>query len=113
MEMVLTGREVGAEEAREWGLVNAVADGGKGEGVVDMAIEWAKEIAGNSPDSVVVSKEGVQSAWDGGGVEEATESLERGIYEDLVGGENYGEGLRAFSEKRRPRWGNKWFDPYD
>ncbi|MDI1488749.1 MAG: hypothetical protein OHK93_008025 [Ramalina farinacea] len=76
MEMALTGREVGAEEARAWGLVNQVA-GKDGEGVVELAVKWAGVIAGNSPDSVIVSKAGVELGWEGMGVEEASGQVVR------------------------------------
>ena len=106
--MALTGREVSAEEARAWGLVNevATADGeGKG-GVVELAVKWAGVIAGNSPDSVVVSKAGVELGWDGMGVEEASEEVVRegGLWKRMEGKENMREGVRAFVEKRGPRW---------
>lgn len=101
MEMALTGRTLGAGEAREWGLVNEVTDEGK---VVERAVEWAKTVAGNSPDSVVVSKEGVGYGWEGVGVEEGTERLLEGGWRGMVEGENLKEGVRAFVERRVPRW---------
>lgn len=116
MEMVLLGREIGVWEGVRWGFVNAVADaedeggktgGGKGEGVVAMAVRWAREIAErNSPDAVVVSKAGVDMAWEGaGGVTEASERIREGeLWRGLERGENMREGLRAFGEKRAPRW---------
>ena len=148
MEMVLMGRNVGSEEARAWGLCNGVAgkDGDEGGGVVDMAVEWAGVVAGNSPDAVRVSKEGVELGGDGLGVVEATGRLEKGLWKRVEGGVNmryvmlvlslfflwlacfvfrsseirlawgdgrsvlivnmiiYREGLRAFVEKREPRW---------
>lgn len=102
MEMALTGRNVSAEEARRWGLVNTVTD----ERVVKKAIELAQEIASNSPDSVIVSKAGVEEAWKDGGVEEGTERLLRdgGLYRGLQAGENIKEGVGAFVQKRRPNW---------
>lgn len=110
MEMALTGREVGAEEARGWGLVNEISatDGEEGVegGVVELAVKWAGVIAGNSPDSVVVSKAGVELGWDGMGVEEASGEVVRegGLWKRVEGGENMTEGVRAFVEKRGPRW---------
>src|ERR1700733_11760026 len=53
MEMALTGRVVSAKEAAEWGLINKVLDD-----VVGGAVEMAKLIAENSPDAVIVSREG-------------------------------------------------------
>ncbi|CAC9895915.1 unnamed protein product [Aureobasidium pullulans] len=100
MEMALTGRVLKAEEAREWGLVNRVVDGD----VVDECIAVAKEIAGNSPDAVIVSREGVNLAWEGLGADAATEKLIAETYPKLLAGENIHEGVKAFVEKRKPVW---------
>jgi len=99
MEMSLLGRVYTAEEMRGWGLVNKVTDD-----VVEEAIRWGEEIAGNSPDSVIVSREGVKMGWEGCGVEEGTRRVRDEWFGRMVGGENMREGLRAFVEKRRPRW---------
>ena len=107
MEMALTGRNVGAEEAKAWGLCNAVSrkdgDGLAVEGgVVQLAVQWADEIGKYSPDSVIVSKEGVELGWEG--VEEGSQRLIDGIWKKMEGGENMMEGIRAFVEKRNARW---------
>ncbi|KAJ5882063.1 Crotonase core [Penicillium soppii] len=115
MEMVLTGRMVGAAEAEKWGLVNCVVDVGKpGKGdeadeavsrlVVEKALEIAGEIAGNSPDAVLVSREGVKLGWEGIGADEATAMLNETWVKRLYEGENIKEGLLAFVEKRKPVW---------
>ncbi len=102
MEMALTGRTLSASEAREWGFVNEVV-GDDGD-VVGRAVEVGKVICGNSPDAVVVSKEGVGLGWEGVGVEEGSRRLVEGAYGRLQEGENLKEGVRAFVEKREPRW---------
>lgn len=111
MEMVLTGRSLSAAEAEKWGLVNevvAVADGDGDEDVsrkvVSRAVAVATEIAGNSPDAVLVSREGVKLGWEGIGADEATGMLNDTWVRRLYEGENIKEGLRAFVEKRRPVW---------
>ncbi|KAM0801701.1 enoyl-CoA hydratase, partial [Usnea florida] len=109
MEMALSGRNVSAEEAKSWGLCNAVSDkDGDGlvveGGVVQLAVQWADEIGKHSPDSVVVSKEGVELGWDGVGVEEGSQTLIDGLWKRMEGGENMMEGVRAFVEKRNARW---------
>ena len=101
MEMALTGRVLKAEEAREWGLCNKVVVDGD---VVGEAVRWAEDIASNSPDSVIVSRAGVKMGWEGCGVQEGTERLKEGVYGRIVGGENMREGVKAFVEKRGPRW---------
>jgi len=100
-ELALTGRMLSASEARGWGLVNRVV--GDGEALV-VAVAVAKEIAGNSPDSVIVCRAGVRSAWEGRSVEEATRDVREGVGMGLQTGENIREGLRAFVEKREPKW---------
>ncbi|PLN79731.1 ClpP/crotonase-like domain-containing protein [Aspergillus taichungensis] len=108
LEMVLTGRRVSAEEAERWGFVNEVVpgngQGGGGDAVVKRAVEVAGVIAANSPDAVVVSREGVKLGWEGVGAEDASRLLLDGWAKRLNDGENIKEGLRAFVEKRAPRW---------
>jgi len=102
MEMALTGRTVLAEEAREWGLVNGVCR--EGEDVVGRAVGLAEMVSANSPDSVVVSREGIKMGWEGVGAEEGSRLLGEVWFERLQRGENMREGVRAFVEKRKPRW---------
>ena len=109
MEMALTGRNIGAEEAKAWGLCNAISqkdgDGLAVEGgVVQLAVRWADEIGKYSPDSVIVSKEGVELGWEGIGVEEGSQRLIDGLWKKMEGGDNMVEGIKAFVEKRNPRW---------
>ena len=105
MEVALTGRQVSAEEARRWGLVNLVTEGEDLDGgVVKTAVQWALVLAGNSPDSIIASKAGVEEGWKSGSVENGTERLLKGLYARMAGGENMKEGIRAFVEKRQPKW---------
>lgn len=109
MEMVLTGRRVQAEEAERWGFVNEVVvpvEKGEagGHAVVKRALEVAGLIAASSPDAVLVSREGVKLGWEGVGAEDASRLLVEGWAKRLNDGENIKEGLKAFVEKRAPRW---------
>jgi enoyl-CoA hydratase/carnithine racemase len=101
-EMALLGRiGYGAEEMRRWGLVNFVVGEGK---AVEEAVRLAGEIAGNSPDAVIASREGLRLGWEAMGPQMGTEVLERGMYGRMDGGENMKEGVRSFVEKRKPVW---------
>ena len=102
MEMALTGRTLSAKEAKEWGLINEVV--ANGENVVEKAVAWAKVVTENSPDSVIVSREGVRLGWEGIGVEEGSDCLVKEMYARIDQGENMKEGVRAFVEKRKPKW---------
>jgi enoyl-CoA hydratase/carnithine racemase len=102
MEMALTGRRVSAAEAEKWGFVNEVV--ATPEAVVKRAVEIAGQIAANSPDAVIVSREGVKLGWEGVGAEEGTRYLVEGWQKRLNEGENIKEGLKAFVEKRKPQW---------
>lgn len=103
MEMALTGRTVSADEALDWGLINKVVGDGEGE-VVEAAVEYAKMIAANSPDAVIVSREGIKAGWEGMGADEATRWVLEFWMPRLQAGDNMKEGVRAFVEKRKPRW---------
>jgi enoyl-CoA hydratase len=68
LEMILTGRPVEAEEAREWGLVNRVVDDGE---ALSTAVEWGETIAGFPQRTVRTDRAAV---YDGLG-----EPLEQGL----------------------------------
>jgi enoyl-CoA hydratase/carnithine racemase len=110
MEMALTGRTVGAAEAHSWGFVNAVTDDAPVDSnildrpVVKKALQYAEVVAGNSPDAVIVSREGIKLGWEGIGAEDGARLLMEVWGKRLSDGENMREGLRAFVEKRTPNW---------
>ena len=110
MELALTGVPISAEKAREWGVVNYVTEDFPADGevlerpVVKKALELAKEIAGNSPDSVIVSRMGIIQGWEDGSAEHATQAVLEVWGRRLNEGDNIKEGVRAFVEKRAPRW---------
>lgn len=105
-EMALTGRMYSAQTMREWGIVNQVvaASSDDDADVVEEALRWAGEVAGNSPDAVIVSREGLLSGWDAEEPRAATRKVEYGIYAGMDGGENMKEGVLSFMEKRKAVW---------
>ncbi|KAJ9494282.1 hypothetical protein LTR99_002123 [Exophiala xenobiotica] len=110
MEMALTGRTVGAAEAKDWGIVNAVTEDAPVDAdileraVVKKALEYAKEICNNSPDSVIISRAGIIAGWEDGSAEHGTQATNEVYQRRLNEGENIHEGVKAFVEKRVPRW---------
>ncbi|KAI1434486.1 enoyl-hydratase [Xylaria sp. CBS 124048] len=101
-EMALSGKNYSAAEMHAWGLVNEVVkDGGD---VVAAALAWAVRIAGNSPDAVIVSREGLKLGWEGLGPQQATDLMARGFSKQMEKGENMVEGVKSFVERRKPVW---------
>lgn len=102
MEMVLTGRMIGAEEALRWGLINKVVPV---EYYLEEAKSLAKEVASKPPVAVRLAKEAVLKAFDTtieGGLE-----FERKNFYLLFASEDQKEGMQAFTEKRRAEWKGK------
>ena len=100
-EFALTGRTITAQEAYRWGLVNKVVPQSE---VVDEAVKYASLIAENSPDSVICTRLGLRQGWETASVDRAAEVTLEGPWAELQKGENIIEGLKAFSDKRKPVW---------
>lgn len=99
MELVLTGRQMTAQEAEAAGLVTRVVPD---ELVLDESRSLAKEIAAKAPVAVRLAKEAVLKAYDThleGGLE-----FERKCFYLLFATEDRKEGIRAFLAKRPPRF---------
>jgi enoyl-CoA hydratase/carnithine racemase len=99
MELVLTGRRFDAREAHQLGIVNAVVGKRKW---LDAALEMAGRIASRPPLAARLAKQAVLAAEEtglGAGLEQ-----ERRLYELAMATEDRVEGMRAFLEKRRPRF---------
>lgn len=82
--MRLTAQVVSAKEFTEWGVCNHVVED-HGRSVAEVAIEYAKMIADNSPDAVVASRKGLKLGWEGLGVGDVSfwylDGWSRQIYE--------------------------------
>lgn len=104
MDMCLTGRNVSVSEAATWGLVDRVVDEKEsGRTTLEVAVELAREIAANSPDAVIATRDGVMSGEEGGGAFEAGRIFQE-KWRKIVNMENCLEGIEAFNQRRRPRW---------
>ncbi len=95
-EMLFTGREVRAQEAREWGIVSDVADD-----VVDHAVAVATRIAAAGPIAARLTKAGLEAAADGFEASIRWESLAQPV---TLTTEDIHEGIAAFRSGRTPRF---------
>jgi len=98
-DLILTARRVDAQEALQLGLANRISAAGDS---VSAALALAGEIAANAPIAVAAAKMSIDEAWDLP-IDAALER-ERLHYEKPLLSEDRLEGLKAFAEKRPPRW---------
>ena len=100
MELLLTGRLISAQRAKEIGLVNAVAPLARLEAVVD---DLLAEMLSCAPLALRAAKQVAYRSLDHATLEDAL----RGAYpaaEEMLASADAREGPRAFAEKRSPRW---------
>jgi enoyl-CoA hydratase/carnithine racemase len=98
-EMIFTGRRVGAEEAKAVGLVNHLVPAGQAR---PKATEIAETIARNGPIAVRQAKKAI--AWGSETDLETGMILAIEAYNTTVNTEDRLEGVRAFNERRPPRF---------
>ncbi len=104
-ELFYVGRNVDADRAYEMGLVNEVLDAGALEEAV---VALAAEIGANSPISLRGNKEVMRTlrAYRGQLPEVEARRLVR-LRESCFTSGDFVEGIRAFAEKRPPRWSGR------
>jgi enoyl-CoA hydratase len=99
-ELILSAEPFDAQQGYEWGIVNRVCDNALQEALV-----VAEKIAANAPLSVRQAKKSVHYGLQ---MDLATGyRFEIEAYNQLVGTEDRKEGVRAFNEKRKPRFQGK------
>ncbi|WP_309753663.1 enoyl-CoA hydratase-related protein [Novosphingobium sp.] len=102
MEMCLTGRMMGAEEAERSGLVARVVPLAS---LIKEAVKTAAEIAAMPPLAAIANKEMVNAAFETG-LDQGIVT-ERRIFQVLTATEDKAEGMAAFIEKRPGVWTGK------
>jgi enoyl-CoA hydratase/carnithine racemase len=101
-ELFFTARNIAADEALDWGLVGEVLPAAQ---VTARGVELAAAIAANAPLSLRGNKRVIRALLAAEG------ALDPVVEEELValrdacfGSQDFFEGVRAFAEKRAPRW---------
>lgn len=101
LEMLLSGNEIGAFEARDLGLINAVLDAGDYE---RRSEEWLGQFGRLSKSSLRLTKKAWRAAGSATDFKDAVGRAERIYLEELLKTSDAAEGIRAFIEKRHPNW---------
>lgn len=103
MEIVLTGRNFSAQDAYDWGLISRIVQGNHDE-LVKEAVKVAEKISSKGRLSVKAAKEAINSAYE----LPLREGLnfERRLFHMLFATNDQKEGMRAFTEKRKPGFTN-------
>ena len=99
-DLCLTGRIVSADEARRMCLVDAIVSGNP----ADAALAWASQhLAGKSASSLRFAVQAIRTTF-ADRIRRELPDLEAMYLRDLMSTPDASEGLRAFLEKRAPRW---------
>lgn len=101
-ELIFSGQPFSAEEAVAWGMVNRLCEARE---LMQEAMRVATAIAANAPSSIVQAKKAINY-----GVQldlRTALQFEIESYGKLVGTEDRQEGVRAFNEKRAPKFSGR------
>ncbi len=98
-KLALFGEAVSAEEAREWGLVDALSPTGGAEAE---ALIWAEKLAALPPLAVRITKEAVNAA--SAALHPVSAFADRDQFLLATGTQDAAEGVAAFLEKRKARF---------
>jgi enoyl-CoA hydratase/carnithine racemase len=104
-ELFLLGRQIDAATALAWGLVNRVAPAAELESTT---LALAVELAGNAPRAQLGNKRAIAALLRSEGelpADVARELIE--LRQRSFASADMREGVRAFAEKRPPRWRNE------
>jgi cyclohexa-1,5-dienecarbonyl-CoA hydratase len=98
-ELILTGRTISGREAAKIGLATAAVAGDPNSAVE----ECVANLLQLSPAALAVTKKALY-AWDSIHFDKGLARAEKIYFEDLMKTSDAHEGIRAFMEKRAPKW---------
>jgi len=98
MQMILTGSQIKADDALQYGLVNQIEEGDTVEAATSLLLKILK----NSPVALSKAIKAINAADTADGFE-----TEAALFGDLCQTDDFKEGISAFLEKRKPEFTGK------
>ena len=98
-ELILSGKPFSADQAHEWGLVNAVFSSDE---LLPRTVEIARTIAANAPIAVRQAKQSIHKGLQMGLMDGLSFEIE--AYNRTIPTQDRLEGVTAFNEKRQPEF---------
>lgn len=102
-ELILTGRTISGSEAAQIGLANRAVSENELQTTVQECVERLLKL---SPAALAIAKK-ASYAWDSMHFDKGLARAEKIYFEDLSKTADAQEGIRAYMEKREPRWKGK------
>jgi len=102
-ELILTGQTISGKEAAAIGLATRAVPDGDLTATVDASIEHLRKL---SSVALALAKK-ANYAWDSMHFDKGLARAEKVYFEDLMKTADAREGIRAFMEKRAPKWEGK------
>ena len=99
-ELILTGRTISGKEASQIGLANRSAPDHEFSAVLNEAVQGLSKL---SPAALAVTKKAIYT-WDAMHFDKGLARAEKVYLEELMKTRDAHEGIRAFMEKREPKW---------
>ncbi len=98
--MILTGRTFSGKEAAQIGLANRSAPENEVRVLLDEVVHGLSKL---NPAALAVTKKAIYT-WDAMHFDKGLARAEKVYLEELMETEDAQEGIRAFMEKREPKW---------
>ncbi len=97
LDWCIRGYEINAHKAEDWGLISRAVNKNEIESVAN---QWIKEVVENSPMSISLGMEAYKNIVD----DEKNQKYLKSMLDRVINTRDAREGLKAFKEKRTPKW---------
>ncbi|MFL2591040.1 MAG: enoyl-CoA hydratase/isomerase family protein [Flavobacteriaceae bacterium] len=97
LDWCIRGYEIDAQKAEDWGLISKAVN--KYE-IKSATKEWLKEVIANSPSAISLGMEAYRNIID----DEKNQKYLKSMLDRVINTTDAQEGLKAFKEKRTPKW---------